>query len=48
VLHQEPISDQRGGQAGLIEPAPVLLAGWLDLPVQDAVAAEDLAARIAE
>jgi hypothetical protein len=48
VLDQEPIGDQAGGQAALVEGQPIGLADRVDLAVEDAVATVDLAAGISE
>jgi hypothetical protein len=48
VVDHEPIGDQRIGQTTGVESCPIGSTGLVDLPVQDAVASKDLAARIPE
>jgi hypothetical protein len=48
VLDQQPGVDQAGRQPAVVEGPPVGLADGLDLAMEDAVTAIDLAAGIAE
>jgi len=48
VLDQQVVGDQVGGQASVVECPPIGLANRPDLAMKDAIATEDLAARIAE
>jgi hypothetical protein len=48
VLDHQSIGNQRAGQAALVEGLPVSGTDRLDLAVENAVAPEDVAARVAE